>query len=169
MACLEIRLAEADEAVRRAAIAALRPAAQDAGVAVVLRDLAELARDTGCDGVVIDAEGPFDDARRTTGPNGIVGVHAGLSRHAAMLAGERGADFVGLDPDPDLVAWWAELMEVPCVAFAAGTGAQAAALAAAGADFVAAGEAVWRHPEGPIAGVRGLQAAIAAAGAAPSA
>ena len=165
MACLEICLAETGEADPQATVEAVRQPAQDAGVAVVLRGPADLARDTGCDGVVIDADDPFEPARRAVGATGIVGVRAGLGRHAAMIAGERGADFVGLGPDPELVAWWAELMEVPCVAFTAETAEQAAALATAGADFVAVRDVVWRHPDGPAAGLAAAQAAIEAAAA----
>jgi len=35
----------------------------------------------------------------------------------------------------------------------------------AGADFLAVIGAVWNHPDGPAAGVRAMNAAIAAAGA----
>ncbi len=43
------------------------------------------------------------------------------------------------------------------------TAETAGALARAGADFVAVSAAVWRHPEGPAAGVRALNAALAEA------
>jgi thiamine-phosphate pyrophosphorylase len=36
-----------------------------------------------------------------------------------------------------MIAWWAPLFEVPCVAFDVETGEEAARLAAAGADFLA--------------------------------
>ena len=41
--------------------------------------------------------------------------------------------------------------------------ATTAPLVRAGADFLAVVSAVWDHPEGPAAGVRALNAAIAAA------
>jgi len=44
------------------------------------------------------------------------------------------------------VAWWAEIFEVPCVAFAE-TADQAAELARAGADFIALGAALWNDRE----------------------
>ena len=49
--------------------------------------------------------------------------------------------------------WWSELFETPCVAFAPDLGA-VPLLADAGADFVALGDAVWRHDKGPEAAVR---------------
>ena len=67
-----------------------------------------------------------------------------------MLLGEQGADYIGFgipahvtDRDTaiarrhDLVQWWAEIFEVPVVAFDVETAAEAAELATAGADFIA--------------------------------
>ncbi|MGH6915390.1 MAG: thiamine phosphate synthase, partial [Geminicoccales bacterium] len=63
----------------------------------------------------------------------------------------------------ELIAWWNELFVLPCLAEGALDAAACASLARAGADFVALGDAVWRHPDGAAAGVRGIQAAIAGA------
>ena len=52
------------------------------------------------------------------------------------------------------VAWWAEIFETPCVAYAARLD-DVATLAAAGADFVALGDALWSAPS--------LEQAVAAA------
>lgn len=169
VASVELALAEADDTAWRAAVAALRPVAQDRGVAFLLHGAAELAAATGCDGVRLAGPGGYAAARQVLGPDAIVGASAGTSRHAAMVAGERGADFIGLGPgadggvDAELVAWWTELMEVPCVAFGADGPAAAAEAARAGAEFVAAGDAVWDHPDGPAAGVQALLAALAGA------
>jgi thiamine-phosphate pyrophosphorylase len=57
----------------------------------------------------------------------------------------------------DRVGWWAEVFEVPCVAYAARLD-EIDALAAAGADFVAVGGAVFDDP-------RGLKAALVEAAA----
>lgn len=156
VACLELRLATDDDGAWQRAIAALRPVVQDRGVAFLLSGRPELARETGCDGVVISPDASFRSVHDTVGAQAIVGVLCGTSRHDAMMAGERGADFVGLAPDPDLIGWWVEVMEPPCVAFA--DGGDFRACTAAGADFVAVGEHVWSHPEGAVAG---LQEAIA--------
>jgi thiamine-phosphate pyrophosphorylase len=72
-----------------------------------------------------------------------------------MRAGESGADYVMFgEPDPDgrrpgfeavldRVAWWSEVMVIPCVAYAAALD-EVAARARAGAEFVAIGETIWR-------------------------
>ncbi len=52
-----------------------------------------------------------------------------------------------LDAIVERVAWWAEVFQVPCVAYAANA-AEIAPLAAAGADFVALGEWVFADPRG---------------------
>jgi thiamine-phosphate pyrophosphorylase len=56
-------------------------------------------------------------------------------------------------------------MELPCVAIGGITATNCAPLVRAGADFLAVVGAVWSHPDGPAAGVRAMNAAIAAAGA----
>jgi len=72
-----------------------------------------------------------------------------------MLAAERGADYVmfGLpdasgrrppfDAIEERVNWWAELFELPCIAYADAI-EEISALVAAGADFVALGDWLWR-------------------------
>ncbi|MGP1395633.1 MAG: thiamine phosphate synthase [Inquilinaceae bacterium] len=161
VACLEIALDTVDQTAWRAAVDALRPLAQTRNVAVLLRGSAELAAATGCDGVRADPGADVNRLRGIVGANASIGVLAGGSRHEAMVAAERGADFVGLAADPGLIAWWAELMEVPCVAFTAADIAAAGALARAGADFVAVDDAVWTHPDGPAAAVEVLITALA--------
>jgi thiamine-phosphate pyrophosphorylase len=63
-----------------------------------------------------------------------------------MMLGEAGADYVGFeidagqpdDPDGlDMIRWWAEIFEVPCVALGIATEAQVLAAAGTGADFFA--------------------------------
>jgi thiamine-phosphate pyrophosphorylase len=79
-----------------------------------------------------------------------------------MLAGERGADYV-LFGEPDAhgrrplfeaiierIAWWAEILEIPCVGFAASRD-EIAPLVAAGADFIAVGDFIWADARGPAA------------------
>jgi thiamine-phosphate pyrophosphorylase len=63
----------------------------------------------------------------------------------------------------ELLEWWAELMELPCVAIGGITPANCGKLVAAGADFLAVCDAVWSNPEGPAAAVRAFNAAMAGA------
>jgi thiamine-phosphate pyrophosphorylase len=68
-----------------------------------------------------------------------------------------------VEAEPEILAWWSEIMELPCVAIGGITPANCAPLVQAGADFLAVVSAVWDHPEGPAAGVRAMNAAIATA------
>ena len=88
-----------------------------------------------------------------------------------MAAGELGADYVlfgepdvkGERPSMEAIAerlqWWDELFEPPCVGFAASL-AEAAAFAAAGADFVLVGDFIWADPRGARAALIEAAAAI---------
>jgi len=62
------------------------------------------------------------------------------------IAGQRRPPF---DAIIERIEWWAELFTVPCVGFAT-TLMEVGPLSAAGADFVAVGEAVWDDPRGAL-------------------
>lgn len=167
VACVQLRLKGlADDALCRA-IDVLRPLAQRRGVAFLLNDRPDLAFETGCDGVHIgQQDAPYGVARATVGRDLIVGVTCHDSRHLAMEAAEAGADYVAFGAfyptatkdapthaDTELLSWWSDLMEVPCVAIGGITVDNARPLVAAGADFLAVSAGVWNHPDGPAAAV----------------
>lgn len=128
--------------------------AQRRSVAALIADDVELARMLKADGVhltwsksVISA---YRAARGALGNGAIVGAEAGRSRDDAMTLGEAGADYIAFGVPAhvedrvtaegrqiDLMSWWSEIFEVPCVAFDVRDVDQAAALAGAGADFIA--------------------------------
>ncbi|MBY6261422.1 thiamine phosphate synthase [Azospirillum sp. 412522] len=182
VACVQLRLKDCAEDDIRRACDLLRPIAQEREVAFILNDHPRLARETGCDGVHVgQTDTPYRDARKILGNDAIVGVTCHDSRHLAMIAGEEGADYVAFGAffptatktaeykaEPELLSWWSELMEVPCVAIGGITAENCAPLVTAGADFLAVVNAVWGHPQGPGAGVRALNAAIEAALAGPA-
>ena len=160
--CLLLPRGELDEAALRRTTERLAPIAQDLGVAVVLEEDAGLAKETGCDGVHLSNPKAYRGARKLLGDDAIVGVDCGLSRHLAMEAAERGADYVAFgrqdsieiqDPEtadetaPTLeavLAWWQAMIETPCVALNATGEEDCLNLAKAGADFVALGDNAWQ-------------------------
>ena len=154
------------------AVGRLRAICADRAVAFLLRDRVASALEVGTDGVHLGF-GAADVAasRAALGAERILGVSCGHSRDAAMVAGEAGADYVAfgrLEEAPgqdvyDLLQWWSELFVLPCLAEVATTAVDCACLARAGADFVAAGGAVWCDPDGAAAAVRRLRAALEAA------
>ena len=173
---LAARLAKALAAADVAAVLAREPAATDAdlielvrtiapgvqnrGVAFLIEDHPEIVERAGADGAHVAGMAAFDAALPVLKPRYIVGCGGLGSRHDAMVAGERGTDYVMFgEPDPngrrpafaavlDRVAWWAELFEIPCVGWAMNLD-EVAALAGAGADFVAIADPVWTDPRGP--------------------
>lgn len=171
VACVQLRLKDIeDDEIRRAADR-LRPVAQERDVAFIMNDRPDLARDTGCDGVHVGQEdASYEDARALLGPDAIVGVTCKKSRHLAMEAAEKGADYVafgaffesGTKPpqvagmvraEPEILQWWHEMMTVPSVAIGGITVENCPPLVTAGADFLAVIGAVWNAPEGPVAAV----------------
>jgi thiamine-phosphate pyrophosphorylase len=179
VAAVQLRLKDADDDAIRRAVDALRPVAQQRGVAFLMNDRPDLAVETGCDGVHVGQQDTAArEARRILGPELTLGVTCHDSRDLAMRAGEDGADYVAFgaffpsgtkDPpswaNPDILSWWSGLMELPCVAIGGITAENCAGLVQAGADFLAVVGAVWKHPDGPAAGVRAMNAAIERASA----
>jgi thiamine-phosphate pyrophosphorylase len=139
----------------------LLPLAQPRGVACLVSD-AQLAARTEADGVHIDApDETLEAALKAMKPRHIVGVGGLVSRDDAMQAGESGVDYLMFGgPDvpqifPEIrerVAWWAEIFNLTCVAYAHRL-EEVAALVEAGADFIALESAVWDDPRGPAAAV----------------
>jgi thiamine-phosphate pyrophosphorylase len=179
VAAVQLRLKGVDDDAIRRAADALRPVAQERGVAFLLNDRADLAVEAGCDGAHLGrTDGDLRAARRLLGPDRTLGATCHDSRHLAMEAAEAGADYVAFGaffptetketrhrPDPEILTIWSETTEVPSVAIGGITAENCGVLVRAGADFLAVIGAVWNHPEGPEAGVRALNAAIARAAA----
>jgi len=176
VACLQLRLkdATADDIARAAE--ALMPACHARDVAFILNDDAALAARLGCDGAHLGQTDGDHAGARALLKDRILGITCHASRHLAMEAGELGADYVAFGAffptdtketvhtaGTDLLEWWSEMMEIPCVAIGGITATNCAPLVRAGADFLAVVGAVWNHPDGPAAGVRTMNAAIAAA------
>ena len=130
-------------------------------VAFVVNDSIALAKRLKADGVHLgQRDGTVREAREALGREAQIGVTCHASRHLAMEAGEAGADYVAFGsffpsgtkasehrPDPELLAWWQGLMEIPCVAIGGITPQNCRPLVEAGADFLAVSAAVWGGDE----------------------
>ncbi|MFN3260912.1 MAG: thiamine phosphate synthase [Pikeienuella sp.] len=171
-ACVRLRFAAEEEGVIRAVADPLREVCLGHDVALVLTDHFRLARQLGLDGAhLANPRLSVREARKALGEEAIVGAHAGASRHMGMTLAEAGADYVSLGPvaesalgageiaEQELFEWWAEAITTPSVAEGGMTLALAEALAPH-ADFIAAGAAIWSHPEGPAAGARAFAALL---------
>ena len=130
-------------------------------VAFIVNDFVGLAKRLGADGVHLgQSDGDVADARQRLGKAAQIGVTCHASRHLAMEAGDNGADYVAFGAffdtatkatehraEPELLAWWQGIFELPCVAIGGITPDNCAPLIAAGADFLAVSGAVWNGDE----------------------
>jgi thiamine-phosphate pyrophosphorylase len=170
VAAVVIRLAPADERTRLSRAKALVQIVQAEGAAALLcgEDIEDIVGRSGADGIHLAK--PGDDIAEIVGrfqPEKIVGC-APQSRDGAMSAGEAGCDYVlfgedsGGAPFPatlERIEWWVPIFETPCVGFAQ-TLDDVAPLAALDAEFVALGEALWRHDGGPATAMAGVGATL---------
>jgi thiamine-phosphate pyrophosphorylase len=134
---------------------------QGRGLACLIANDAGLVERLGADGVHLEADpDAYAEARRLLGENASIGAGCGLNRHDAMLLAEMGADYVAFGPGAgsdidvidqcaELIAWWAEIFVVPCVAWNIDSAEEAARFAALGADFVAPSIRIWQDDEAP--------------------
>jgi thiamine-phosphate pyrophosphorylase len=144
---------DGDEAGLLARIKTLRILIQSNGAALLLDGHPALVGPAEADGAHLAGADALRAAAASLKPKYIAGCGALASRHDAMMAGESGADYVmfgepngarsAVDAVVERVAWWAEIFQIPCVAYAAEVD-EVEALVRAGADFVAVGEAIWR-------------------------
>lgn len=152
--------AEDSELVKRAKL--LLTVAQRNGATCLLEGLPHLVNEAGADGTHMN-DAYAVQATRATLKERIVGAGRLASRHDAMIAGEAGADYVmfgepdadgkrpGFDAVAERVNWWAELFQLPAIAYA-GAESEIRGLVRAGADFVALGEeALWSVKGEPAA------------------
>lgn len=132
---------------------ALVPLIQAAGAAALLEapEDARLVARSGAAGAHYPFGHPdFREALKTLKPARIVGVGNLRTKHEAMEAGEADVDYLmfgepradGFTPEAEKTAeraaWWAEIFQIPCVAYAAGL-SSVPTMAATHADFIALG------------------------------
>ena len=145
------------------------PVAIEKAAAFLIEDRDDLAEDIRADGVHFASFPARASQLPALKPRFIVGAAGLASRHDAMSAGEAGADYVMFGEASgnrapfatilERVAWWAEIFNVPCVAFAAALD-EVPALVRAGADFIALDDAVWSTAN-PLAALEQAMAHLA--------
>ncbi|WP_230531366.1 thiamine phosphate synthase [Microvirga roseola] len=171
VAAVLLRLGAADERSLTNLVKAYAPAVQDHGAALIVTaegkaDLATIAARGGADGVHIPGDpAQARELRDRVKADRAIGVGAIRTKDDAMTLGEAGVDYLlfgepradgSLPPLESVVeraAWWAEIFETPCVAYAPSLDA-VETLAATHAEFIALGDAVWSHADGPAAAVK---------------
>lgn len=175
VACVQLRLKDASDDAVLAAAEELLPVAESHDVTFLINDRPDLAKVSGADGVHIGQEdASYEEARSLLGEDSVVGVTCHNSRHLAMIAGEKGADYVAfgaffptktkeakIAAELDTLRWWSHLMTVQCIAIGGITVENAAPVISAGADFLAVSAGIWNHPAGPAEAVKRFNSLIA--------
>jgi thiamine-phosphate pyrophosphorylase len=161
VAAFQFRVKDVDEHQAARLAEPLRAICAAREVAFIVNDSISLAKRIGADGVHLgQGDGDVKDARARLGKEAQIGVTCHNSRDLAMEAGEAGADYVAFGAffptqtkateyraEPELLTWWQNLMELPCVAIGGITPDNCAPLVTAGADFLAVSHAVWGGDE----------------------
>ena len=174
VACLQLRLKDVDDDIIRRAADVLMPITQKYGVSFLIYDRPDLADELGADGCHVGQQDiSYAQARALLGADRVVGVTCHNSRHLAMEAGEAGADYVAFGAffdtntkqakstaDIEILSWWSELFEIPCVAIGGITVENCRPLVSGGADFLSVVSGVWNYPLGPAAAVRDFNITI---------
>jgi len=120
----------------------LREITQNRNVALLIEDDIDFALKTKADGVHLSSFLRIKEARRVLGEEANIGAECYASRHAAMEAGEAGADYVSFSPASapealECITFWTEMAAMPCVAEGATDELSVRRAVEAGADFIA--------------------------------
>jgi thiamine-phosphate pyrophosphorylase len=171
VAAVLLRLKPSDPRTLVSRIKVLAPIIQNADAALLLDGHVDLVARGGADGAHLSGIAALEESLPALKPDRIAGVGGLATRHDSMTAGELGADYLlfgepderGQRPSAEAIAdrlqWWDELFELPSVGFA-GALEEVGPFAAAGADFILAGDFVWSSPEGPAAALRAVTDAL---------
>ncbi len=161
VAAFQFRVKDVDPHAAAELAAPLQEICQAADVAFIVNDSVSLTKRLKADGVHLgQKDGDVRLAREELGRDAQIGVTCHASRHMGMDAGDAGADYVAFGsffpsstkesehrPELELLEWWQQMMEIPCVAIGGITTENCGPLISAGADFLAVSHAVWGGDE----------------------
>jgi thiamine-phosphate pyrophosphorylase len=147
--------------------------AQEAGIAAIVAGDTRIAGRVGADGIHLEmAKDELRQAVERWQGRMIVGTGGATTRDDALELGETQPDYMffgrfGFDTKPEphrrnlaLGAWWAELVEIPCIVLGGSEVSSVEAVAATGADFVALSSAVFGPDADPRAAVEQANAIL---------
>ncbi|OQM75106.1 thiamine phosphate synthase [Manganibacter manganicus] len=155
-----------DEAGFQGFAEAVVPPGQAAGVAVIIDGDSRIAGRVHADGIHLEgSKAELADAIERLQGRMMVGAGGARTRDEALELGEERPDYIffgrfGYDTTPEphrrnlaLGAWWAEMIEIPCIVMAGSDLGSVETVAATGAEFVALSSAVFAESVDPAAAV----------------
>lgn len=162
VAAVVLDLPASDEVKALSEVRIIASHLEGTGAVLMLADRPSLAEPAGVDGAHFTSLDELQTTRTKLAIGRLTGIGGLQSRHDAMVAAESGVDYVMFgEPDQsgkrpgfsalvERVSWWAEIFQIPCVAYAASLD-EIAELADAHADFIALGDAIWKAANPPEA------------------
>ncbi len=144
------------------AVKTLLPICRENNCTFILNDNPRLAVELGCDGVHVGMDDiSVKEAKKIVGKNVVVGASCYGSKDRAYEAAEQGADYVAFGafyetqtktprgrPEPDILTFWSQFTQIPCVAIGGIKVDNAGPIIRAGADFIAVVTGVWNYSGG---------------------
>ena len=172
VACLQLRLKDADNSAIVQAGEAIKPICHAHGTLLLVNDRPDIAHKIGADGAHIGQDDmDYFSSRELLGGDAIIGVTCHDSKDLAFKAAQSGADYVAFGAvfetqtktpksrvELEIFTWWQEAIEIPSVAIGGITTDNAKLVITAGADFIAVSAGVWQHKDGPADALSQLSA-----------
>ncbi len=170
VACLQIRLKNLKETALIQLGRSITHIAHKHQTLVLMNDDPAIAKKIGADGAHIGQDDmDYFSSRQLLGKDAIIGVTCHNSKELAFRAANEGADYVAFGAfyetqtkaaktraDLEILKWWNENIEIPCVAIGGINLSNAQEIISAGADFIALSSGIWDHPQGPEKAIKAL-------------
>lgn len=150
--------------------------------AFIVADDIALAQTLNADGVhltgtIDSSKDLYKEARSKLGSDSMIGLSTALNRHDSMCVGEIASTYIYFDTSipnnhtvveqhslENLVSWWSDMFELPCVARAYENIEQNRELITAGVDFLYLNNSLWTSAENAKNTLKSLTHLIAECG-----
>jgi len=163
VSCFQLRLKNIEDDFIISASKKLIPICKKYNVPFILNDRLDLANKMNADGVHLgESDGSILEARKLLGTKAIIGASCYNSKHLAMEAAEKGADYVAFGAffetttkqpkykaELSTVEDWVYISQIPCVAIGGINALNCHGLVNAGVDFIAVIGCIWNNKEQP--------------------
>ena len=172
--CFQLRLKDINDQEIINISKVLKPICHKNNVAFILNDRLDLASIVGADGVHLgEDDGSISDARKFLGPKAIIGASCYNSKHLAMEAAEKGADYVAFGAffetktkkaktkaEISIIKDWVFISDVPCLAIGGIDPENCHELVEAGVDFIAVVGSIWTSSDSPRNAIKNFKSII---------
>jgi len=166
VSCLQIRLKNEnneceDDFIILSLFNKIKPICDKYGTLIIINDNPYVAKKARADGVHLgQKDADYSHAREILGHEAIIGITCHNSKELAFKAVSSGADYVAFGAfyssetkyikhkaNMEILEWWQEAMEIPCVAIGGIDISNVENIIKAGADFIALSNAIWSNSE----------------------